>query len=299
VGADATRAYVDAPITDISAATRAAQRAAEHWGVNRPVLLRHGMNAIFASGDLVLRVATPSVPADASIELADLLARRGIRVPAPRRADVVVDGPMSVTAWERIPDSNAPVDWAEVGAMVHQVHDLDHRELPPSIPLPSPSVLPWWDFDALVERAGDALDGPAHDGLSAVIDRHRGWDRFGDTVLCHGDVHPGNVMTSPEGPVLLDWDLLCRAPAGWDHGPLMTLHDRWGGDADVYPAFAEGYGRSFVADTAAIAFAELRLVAATLMRVVAGISNPDARPEAERRLRYWRGEADAPSWAAQ
>mgnify|MGYP001819406662 FL=1 len=299
MGVEASRAYVDAPITDLSAATRAAARAAEHWGADRPVLLRHGMNAIFASGELVLRVATPSVPARASIELAEALGSQGIRVPAPRRADVVVDGPMSVTAWERITESNAPVDWVEVGAMVHQVHELDHGALPAAIPIPSPSVLPWWDFDALVERAGGALDGPAHDGLMAVIDRHRGWSRFDDTVLCHGDVHPGNVMMSTEGPVLLDWDLLCRAPAGWDHGPLMTLHDRWGGDADVYPAFAEGYGQSFVDDAAAVAFAELRLVAATLMRVVAGISNPDARPEADRRLQYWRGDADAPSWAAQ
>jgi Ser/Thr protein kinase RdoA (MazF antagonist) len=299
VGVDAARAYVDVPITDLSAATHAARTAAEHWGLGGPVLLRHGMNAIFASGDVVLRVATPSVPAGASIELAELLAREGIRVPAPRRTDVVVDGPMSVTAWERVRESDAPIDWVEVGAMVHQVHALDHRQLPSSIPVPSPSVLPWWDFDALVERAGDALDGAALDGLTAAVDRHRGWDRFSDTVLCHGDLHPGNVMMSPEGPVLLDWDLLCRAPAGWDHGPLMTLHDRWGGDADVYPAFADGYGRSFLHVPSALAFAELRLVAATLMRVIAGLSSPEARPEAERRLRFWRGEADAPTWAAQ
>ncbi len=299
MGVDARRAYVDAPITDLSAANRAAGRAAEHWGLDRPVLLRRGMNAIFASGDVVLRVATPSVPADASIDLAELLAGRGIVVPAPRRADVVVDGPMSVTAWERVRESGAPIDWVEVGAMIRRVHDLDHRELPVSIPVPSPAVLPWWDFDALVDRAGDALDAAARDGLTAVVDRHRGWDRFSDPVLCHGDLHPGNVMMSPEGPVLLDWDLLCRAPAGWDHGPLMTLHDRWGGDAAVYPAFAHGYGQSFVDVPAACAFAELRLVAATLMRVIAALSDPNAGPEAERRLRFWRGEPDAPTWTAQ
>ena len=299
MGVDAPRAYVDAPVVDISAATRAAGRAADHWGLAPPVLLRHGMNAIFASDDAVLRVATPSVPAGASIELAEFLGSRGVRVPAPRRADVVVDGSMSVTAWERIADSDVPIDWFAVGAMVRTVHGTDHGELPPTIPLPSPEVLPWWDFDALIERAGDALDAAARDGLGAAVERHRGWERFGDTVLCHGDVHPGNVMMTPDGPVLFDWDLLCRAPAGWDHGPLMTLHDRWGGDADVYPAFAEGYGRSFAEDPAATAFAELRLVAATLMRVIAGISNPAARPEAERRLRYWRGDPDAPAWAAQ
>ena len=299
MSADATRAYVDAPVTDIDAAARAAHGAAEHWGFATPVLLRRGMNAIYACDDVVLRVATPSVSAIASIELAGFLAQQDIRVPEPRRLDVVVDGAMSVTAWERITDVPDPVDWAAVGAMVRHVHEVDRRDLPASVPLPVPSVLPWWDFDVLAERAGDALDGAARIGLAAAVERHRGWDRFADTVVCHGDVHPGNVMMSATGPVLLDWDLLCRAPAGWDHGPLMTLHERWGGDAEIASAFARGYGKSFVDDPAARAFAELRLVAATLMRVIAGVDDPAARPEAERRLRYWRGDPDAPSWSAQ
>jgi hypothetical protein len=52
-------------------------------------------------------------------------------------------------------------------------------------------------------------------------------------------------------------------------------------------------------DGQAEAIAELRLVAATLMRVLAGRRDPAARAEAERRLRYWRGEPDAPQWTAQ
>ncbi len=206
---------------------------------------------------------------------------------------------MSVTAWDRIIDAGVPIDWSAVGAMIRRVHGLDHREMPSSIPLPSPSALPWWDFDALVERAAGTLDRAARDGLVAAVERHRGWERFDHTVVCHGDVHPGNVMMSVDGPVLLDWDLLCRAPAGWDHGPLMTWHERWGGDLRDLPPFASGYGRSLVDDPAAEAFAELRLVAATLMRVTAAIRNPDARREAERRLRYWRGDPDAPAWTAQ
>jgi hypothetical protein len=41
------------------------------------------------------------------------------------------------------------------------------------------------------------------------------------------------------------------------------------------------------------------LVAATLMRVAASIDDPRALPEAERRLRYWRGDPDAPPWTPQ
>jgi hypothetical protein len=35
------------------------------------------------------------------------------------------------------------------------------------------------------------------------------------------------------------------------------------------------------------------------MRVRAGRTDPVARAEAERRLRYWRGEQDAPVWQSQ
>jgi Ser/Thr protein kinase RdoA (MazF antagonist) len=91
-------------------------------------------------------------------------------------------------------------------------------------------------------------------------------------VVCHGDVHPGNVIQSADGPVLLDWDLLCRGPAAWDHAPLMTWTERWGGEPGIYEAFAEGYGRSMRGDLVAQAIAELRLVAATLMRLLAARS---------------------------
>jgi hypothetical protein len=67
----------------------------------------------------------------------------------------------------------------------------------------------------------------------------------------------------------------------------------------VYPAFAAGYGESLVDDETTLAFAELRNVAATLMRVRAARTNPEACAEAERRLKFWRNDPDAPPWQAQ
>jgi hypothetical protein len=99
--------------------------------------------------------------------------------------------------------------------------------------------------------------------------------------------------------VLLDWDLLCLGPPAWDHAPLMTWTQRWGGEPGIYEAFAQGAGESLRDDPVAEAIAELRLVAATLMRVRAGLSDSSARGEAELRLRYWRDEPDAPQWHAQ
>ena len=293
------RAYVDAPVSDHPAAARAAGRAAAIWGLDEPVLIRVGMNAIFAADAMVLRVSLPSVSADASLALVRVLARHGLRVPVAARDEVVVSDGLSVTCWHRIESTGEPIDWRAVGAMVRLVHDIDPAILPPIVPLPSPSVLPLWDFDALLVRTAPALDDASRHGIEAAIQRHRDWERFDGPVVCHGDVHPGNVMMSTDGPVLIDWDLLCWAPPGWDHGPMLTWATRWGGGGREYEAFAEGYGRSMANDPAALAFAELRLVAATLMRVAAGMTNPEAMAEAELRLRYWRGDPDAPAWTAQ
>jgi Phosphotransferase enzyme family len=294
-----TRAYVDTRITDLAAAERAAEVAAAHWRLDAPVLMRHGMNAIYRSGDCVLRVATPSAPAQVSIELAEVLRRHDIAVPPARHTDVVEHAGMSVTAWPHLEASGEPIDWTAVGAMIRRVHRLDAEQLPPGLPVPSPTSFPWWDFDAMLAAVGDSLDADARAGIGAALDRHAGWDHFDEVVVCHGDVHPGNVVMTADGPMLIDWDLLCAAPFGWDHAPLMTWTERWGGEVGVYEAFADGYGISGRGNPSAEAFAELRLVAATLMRLKAGSANPAAMPEAQRRLAHWRGDPDAPIWRAQ
>jgi len=293
------RAYIDRPIDDVAAAAAAAQVAARRWGLDEPAMLRVGMNAIYRAGSCVLRVSAPSVPATASLELMSFLADAGVRVPTSARSDVVVVDSLEVTCWELLEPIDEPIDWMSVGRMVRTVHGLDRDALPASVPLPLPTSLPWWDFAALLGHAEPALDADARAGLESALARHRDWQSLDGAVVCHGDVHPGNVVMTVEGATLLDWDLLCWAPPGWDHAPLLTWASRWGGDGTEYPAFAAGYGRSLADDPSAGAFAELRLVAATLMRLIAGLRNPAAMPEAQRRLAYWRGDPDAPQWTAQ
>jgi hypothetical protein len=295
----ASRAYVDRPVSDLHAAQQAATAAAGIWGLEQPELLRAGMNAIFTAGPVVLRVSIPTTPAEASLELSRFWFDRGLAVPRSARDEVVRVDELSVTAWERIDASEKPVDWHRVGELVRRVHETAPESLPSSVPLPSPAAFPWWDFDSLLDRAGSGLDGAAREGLEAAVARHRRWSEFDEVVVCHGDVHPGNVLMGADGPVLIDWDLLCLAAPGWDHGPMVSFADRWGGRPGEYDEFASGYGRSLADDPTTIALAELRLVAATLMRVAASIDDPRSRPEAERRLRYWRGDPDAPSWSPQ
>ncbi len=295
------RPYVDQRVIDLESAGRVAASAAARWGLAEPTLLRRGMNAIFECGGEVLRVGRATAPASSSHELAGVLSRHGVPVVAPIDGHTADLEGLAVTGWERVHDAALPVDWAAVGAAVARIHALAPSDLPARYPLPSPVTFPWWDFDALLDAISEHIDAEALAGILRTIEAGRGWrsEVGAGAVVCHGDVHPGNVLMTDDGPVLIDFDLLCHATPGWDHAMLTTYATRWGGAPDVYASFAAGYGRSLADDRLTATIASLRNVAATLMRVRAGITDDAARVEAERRLRFWRGDPGAPQWNAQ
>jgi Phosphotransferase enzyme family len=302
VSASAELPFVAAPPGALESVTRSAERAASHWGLSEPRLLRMGMNGIFAAGDgVLLRVSRPTAPAHQAIWLADALTQLGLRVPVYLRDEPFFSGDHAVFAIGAVEESG-PVDWRAFGEMLARLHTIDPDELASGYPVPFCGDFPWWDFRSLMGEVVAELDTASRTAIDAAIARGiplLSEQRLRPSVICHGDVHPGNVIQSAQGPVLLDWDLLCHGPAAWDHAPLMTWTKRWGGEAGIYEAFADGYGQSLRDDPLAEAIAELRLVAATLMRIRAGLANPSAMDEAELRLRYWRGETDAPQWHTQ
>jgi hypothetical protein len=289
--------FVIQPPGDAAVVDAVASRVADIWSLPPPVPLRMGMNALYAAGDeVVLRVGrTTSDPADA-LWLAEFLTARGIAVPTyVRPQPITIDG--LTTFAIRREHVTAPIDWQQVGRMCAQLHQIDSAEVEGRYPTPWCSSFPWWQFDSLLADVGPSLDAGSRTGIEATLDRYARWrDHVDRVVLCHGDVHPGNVLQTDAGPVLIDWDLMCVGPAAWDHAPMMTWTERWGGLPGVYEQFASGYGESLRGDPVAEALADLRLVAATLMRVRAGRADAAAADEAEQRLRWWRGDPDAPPW---
>lgn len=303
----ADRPFVDRPPGDLAEATRLADRAAVELGLPAPTPLNVGMNAVFAAGDTVLRVGRPTAPASSAYDLADQLTAAGIRVaqPAARRAVVVDDDdrtgqPLVVTTWEMLRSTGNEADWVAVGRMVRLLHEMTPTIVPPGYPVPYCTTFPWWQFDGLLADIESDIDDGSRQGLANAVDRHRRWiDESGGQerwILCHGDVHPANVIAAEGGPVIIDWDLLSLGPPGWDHAPLLSMIRHWGYAPTTYEQFADGYGSDLRDDPVTVALTDLRAAAATIMRVIAGRQNPTARLEADRRLRYWRGDADAPTW---
>ena len=294
------RPFVDRPVADRAAAARAAEQMAVVWGLGRPRLLRHGMNSLYAADGVVLRVGAATAPAATSQALVGWLLDAGVpTVPPVEGLAADIDG-LAVTGWQLVRETRQAIDWHTVGRAVRLVHALDPADVPLGYPTPCPTSFSWWRFDDMLADVADDVDATALAGLRAAVDRNRGWqDRVAaERRLCHGDVHPGNVLTTAAGPLLVDWDLMCVANPAWDHAMLASYAERWGGDAHTYAAFCEGYGPPPVADMLVRQLGELRNVAATLMRVRAGRHDPAARAEAQHRLAYWRGDSDAP-WRAQ
>ena len=117
-------------------------------------------------------------------------------------------------------------------------------------------------------------------------------------VVCHGDLHPQNILMRGDEVVIIDWDAICVGPAAWDHAALMPWAERYGGPNDAYPDFARGYGGDFRDAPLANDFAALRLLAATINTIISAGHNPEHAAEAETGMRYWLGDPAAPTWTA-
>lgn len=158
---------------------------------------------VFAYGiDSVVKVPRPGVPAEWSEQEArftDAVRSRG--VPAAQVRDIVdVGGRPSivferldgVSMWQRMLDnpSDAPALARELAA----IH-LDIFRAGPPVGVPD-----------LVHRMSSKVDIVAQlseDERSEAIGMIRGLPR--GASLLHGDLHPGNVLMTSQGPVVIDW----------------------------------------------------------------------------------------------
>ena len=101
------------------------------------------------------------------------------------------------------------VTFAQAGAILASLGLSVHRMSPP----PEAFHLRGW-MDTAFRLSGDMVPKHIASGILALIDRLQ---QPGDG-LCHGDIHPENVIMTADGPRLIDWTFSIRAPAALDHG---------------------------------------------------------------------------------
>jgi Ser/Thr protein kinase RdoA (MazF antagonist) len=284
-------------------AMRLAATAARRHGITDPVKpLRTSANQVFRAGDAVVRVAPPSADASSQVTLARWLASEGFPVAAPL-TDAEEIGGAQVSVWEYIQADDRPIDFRQLGEVVARLHRVAPARVADVVTLPFCGDAAWLAIEenlALAEAA-NVVDAAGIAVLRKECVRLRGWReraRPEMPVVCHGDVHPRNVLMRRDEVVIIDWDAICLGPPAWDHAPLMTWADRWGGAAASYPDFARGYGAHLRESPLAQELATLRLLAPTLNIILGSVSDAAYAAEAQVRMRYWLGDPSAPAWTA-
>jgi Ser/Thr protein kinase RdoA (MazF antagonist) len=134
----------------------------------------------------------------------EVLGEVTVEVGGEERFGIVLqrfDGPtlMQLTRSGAVTRGQAGAILATLGLAVHQIPP------PPEVP-----TLRGW-VDAWLRATSGKLPEPIVTGIRARLERLPPSD-----TLCHGDLHPGNVIMTAEGPRLIDWVGPVRAPAAYD-----------------------------------------------------------------------------------
>ncbi|WP_409468895.1 phosphotransferase enzyme family protein [Streptomyces sp. HC307] len=206
-------------------------------------LLALGENAVFAAGDLVVKVGRDAELFDRArreLDIAVWLAEAG--VPAVRAAEpeaLLVEG-HPVTVWHRLPDPVRPAEPQDLAELLRVVHTLPT----PSFELPPRELL--GGVERWLRLAGDAID-PAdaaylrerRDGFAAAAG---GLPPHLPPGPIHGDALPRNVHVGPDGPALVDLETFSADLREHDLVVMVLSRDRYGVPATAYDSFVEAYG---------------------------------------------------------
>ncbi|MFJ9726501.1 phosphotransferase enzyme family protein [Streptomyces sp. NPDC101209] len=206
-------------------------------------LLALGENAVFAAGDLVVKVGRDAELLDrARRELDIALWLAGAGVPAVRAArpePLLVEG-HPVTVWQRMPDAVRPAEPRDLAELLRVVHALPG----PAFPLPPRELL--GGVERWLRLAGDAID-PAD--AAYLRERRDGFAAAAAALTprlapgpIHGDALPRNVHVGPDGPVLVDLETFSSDFREHDLVVMALSRDRYGLAAEAYDAFTEAYG---------------------------------------------------------
>jgi hypothetical protein len=178
--------------------------AAQGFGFHEAIMTR----AVFAAGGPALEV----------LEDVRLDGRFGFVLPR-------LTGPSLLQLWQ-----SGEVTSEEAGAILARLYLSVHRSPPPK---DVPRLRDWF---AALSQASGLIPKRIATAVLARIERLPDED-----ALCHGDLHPGNVIMTADGPKIIDWSATVRAPAAFDlwRGDFHLKDFAYAPEAgDVVPAAA-------------------------------------------------------------
>jgi hypothetical protein len=233
----------------------------------------------------VLRIAgSEGVRARVPVVVAAARWLEALGLPAVRLHPAVPDavdvGGHLVTVWQAVDAGAAPADAAGLAGILRVLHAVDAAP---------PAELPAWNVAGFIRRrlgeaaaVGDDDLAFLHEELAAVESLLEGLADVEPLVqpgVIHGDAFLGNVVASPAGPVLCDFDGVSVGPREWDLVPVAVGALRFDYDAGLHQEFVRGYGvdvTTWPGFEALRRLRELQLVTSVLPVLEA---NPVLRPQ--------------------
>ncbi|WP_250035151.1 phosphotransferase enzyme family protein [Paractinoplanes maris] len=201
-------------------------------------LVQHAANALYRLPGAGVMLRLSSTPADHLVRVARELAVAGVPV-----AELVPDVPQPVTAggwwataWVLHPALPGRLPATELAGPLAALHAVR-----------VPEALPAWDLAGAIRAF---LQPVPHDLVGRLLERCDEIERELATVrwtlpygTVHGDAHPGNLLRTADGRVLLgDLDTVAWGPREVDLAPAAHGVVRFGRDRGAYDALAERYG---------------------------------------------------------
>jgi aminoglycoside phosphotransferase (APT) family kinase protein len=170
--------------------------------------------------------------------------------------------------------------------------------------LPIPPGLPEWDpLDDVRRRLGEATGiadaelGFLRERCAEVADALRRVEFALPRGFVHGDAHLGNLIPTPAGPVLCDFDSASVGPAEWDLTPMAVSVRRFGEPVSRYAELASHYGFDVMRWPGFAVLREVRELKLTTSVLPIMGSAPEKRPELLRRLRDFRVGDTSARWS--
>ncbi|MEV7034882.1 aminoglycoside phosphotransferase family protein [Streptomyces sp. NPDC093272] len=260
-------------------------------------LLALGENAVFAAGDLVVKVGRDAELLDRArreLEIAGWLAEAG--VPAVRAAEPkarLVEG-HPVTVWHRLAEPVRPAGPRDLAELLRIVHALPA----PGFALPPRELL--GGVERWLRLAGEAVD-PAD--AAYLRERRDGFAAAAAALTprlapgpIHGDALPRNVHVGPDGPVLVDLETFSCDLREHDLVVMALSRDRYGLPAEAYDAFVEAYGWDVREWEGCSVLRGARETASCAWVAQHAPSNPKALAEFRRRVASLRDGDESVRW---
>ncbi|MFD1658823.1 phosphotransferase enzyme family protein [Streptomyces caeni] len=260
-------------------------------------LLALGENAVFAAGDLVVKVGRDAeLLGRARRELEIALWLAGAGVPAVRAAGpepLLVDG-HPVTVWHRVAGPLRPAQPRDLAGLLRIVHALPS----PSVPLPARDLL--GGVERWLRLAGDAI---RPEDAAYLRERRDGFAAAASALTprlppgpIHGDALPRNVHIGPDGPVLVDLETFSADLREHDLVVMVLAHDRYGLPAEAYHSFTRAYGWDVREWEGCSVLRGARETAGCAWAAQHAPGNPEALAEFERRVASLRDGDETVRW---